>query len=642
MSTSSLAELPSISSTASALTPEVPLEALRNETPSATPNRVNALQARPGDPIPMYGDTNARGFKTVEELSVTDCVIAHLEAEEVDAVFGVPGGNIAPFQQALRKHDSMRFIIASHEAGAAFMADGYARATGKLGVCMVTAGPGATNALTGVASAHLDGVPLLAISGNVPTDRFGLMALQESSSTHGVNTVEMFRQACASSVGIADAQSFPRLLARSLRTAQGLPGGAAHLSIPSNIARQPIHRVSVPTTRGAFRARPPSAPFEDLRAAFSLLRTARRPLIFLGSGAREAMGEHGEVFNAFITQHGIPVATSVRAKGLFSEREALSLGVLGLAGSKRSETYLRDGVDVLLVLGSRLGEWATRSFHKYFQAVHHVIQVDVNPANIGQFLPVRLPIVADVGSVVTGLAELGQMIGPSSGARVKERWSQVVALKEPALPTRAPQAENTVKPQHLIAELDKHLGPDMDLYIDMGNCSAWTAHLLHVTPPARIFYPCGLSSMGWSCGAVVGGKLGRPERSAVAVTGDGAFLMNGVEVLTASRYRLGTVTLVLNDNYLGTVNHGEHVQDRAYPLEDEFYSLGNPDLERFAESLGARVHSVKAPGQLDAMLPEVLRLADETGQPQVIIAHIDYREVPPYGERFAAVASDAK
>ncbi|WP_375759131.1 thiamine pyrophosphate-binding protein [Corallococcus exercitus] len=638
MSSSSLVELQSVTSTS--LRNEVPVEALRHEAPST--GMTNAMEARHGDAIPMYGDTNARGFKTVEDITVADCVIAHLEAEQVDAVFGIPGGNLAPFQQALRKHASMRFIISSHEAGAAFMADGYARATGKLGVCMVTAGPGATNALTGVASAHLDGVPMLAISGNVATDRVGLMAMQESSSVHGVNTVEMFRQACASSTGVNDAQSFQRLLARAMRTAQGQPGGAAHLSVPSNIARQPIHRASVPTTRGAFRARPAMAPFEDLRAAFTLLRTARRPLIFLGSGAREAMAEHSEAFTAFVTQHGIPVATSMRGKGLFSEREALSLGVLGLGGSKRSEAYLREGVDVMLVLGSRLGEWASKSFHRYFQSVHHVIQVDVNASNIGQFLPVRLPIVADAGSVVTGLAELGQMIGPSSGSRVQERWAQVMALTEPAPVVRTPQDRDSVKPQDLMLELDKHLSPDMDLYIDMGNCSGWTAHILHITPPARIFYPCGLSSMGWSCGAVIGGKIGRPERTAVAVVGDGAFLMNGTEMLTASRYRVGTVTIVLNDNFLGMVNHGEHAQNRSQPLEDDFYSLGNPDLKAFSESLGARAYTVNGPGQLDALLPEVLRRANETGQPQVIVAHIDYREVPPYGDRFAAVASDAK
>ncbi|RKH10723.1 thiamine pyrophosphate-binding protein [Corallococcus sp. CA047B] len=638
MSTSSLAELQLTAS--SALRSELPLNVLRQDTPSPEP--VDGLQARHGDPIPMYGDANARGFKTVEDLTVADCVLAHLEAEEVDAVFGIPGGNLAPFQQALRKHGFMRFIITAHEGGAAFMADGYARATGKLGVCMVTAGPGATNAMTGVASAHLDGVPLLTISGNVSTERIGLFAMQESNSTHGVNTVEMFRQACSSSAAVVDAQSLPRLLQRAMRTSQGLPGGATHLSIPTNVARQPIQRATVPTTRGAFRARPAAAPFEDLRAAFSMLRTARRPLILLGAGARSAMEEHGDAFNAFVTQHGIPVTTSLRGKGLFSERESLCLGVVGLGGSKRVEAYLREGVDVLLVLGSRLGEWASRSFHKYFQSIHHVIQVDVEAANIGQLLPVRLPIVADAGSVVTGLAELGQMIGPSSGARVQERWAQVMALHEPAPAVSAPQVQGMVKPQQLLAELDRHLSPEMDLYIDIGNCTGWTSHLLHVSPPARIFYPTGLTSMGWSCGAVVGGKIGRPERAAVSVVGDGAFLMNGVEVLTASRYRVGTVTIVLNDNALGMVNHAEHMQDRDYPLEDEFYSLGNPDLERFAESLGAKVYTVDGPGQLDAMLPEVLRRADASGQPQVIVAHIDYREVPPYGDRFAAVASDGK
>ncbi|CAM3754799.1 thiamine pyrophosphate-binding protein [Corallococcus sp. ZKHCc1 1396] len=638
MSTSSLAELQITASSASRS--ELPLNVLRHDTPA--PEAMDGLQARHGDPIPMYGEANARGFKTVEDLTVADCVLAHLEAEQVEAVFGIPGGNLAPFQQALRKHGSMRFIIASHEGGAAFMADGYARATGKLGVCMVTAGPGATNAMTGVASAHLDGVPLLTISGNVSTERVGLFAMQESNSTHGVNTVEMFRQACASSAAVVDAQSLPRLLQRAMRTSQGLPGGATHLSIPTNVARQPIQRATVPTTRGAFRARPAAAPFEDLRAAFSMLRTARRPLILLGAGARAAMEEHGDAFNAFVTQHGIPVTSSLRGKGLFSEREPLCLGVVGLGGSKRVEAYLRDGVDVLLVLGSRLGEWASRSFHKYFQSIHHVIQVDVEAANIGQLLPVRLPIVADAGSVVTGLAELGQMIGPSSGARVQERWAQVMALHEPAPAVCAPQAKGMVKPQQLLAELDRHLSPEMDLYIDIGNCTGWTSHLLHVSPPARIFYPTGLTSMGWSCGAVVGGKIGRPERAAVAVVGDGAFLMNGVELLTASRYRVGTVTIVLNDNALGMVNHAEHMQDTAYPLEDEFYGLGNPDLERFSESLGAKVYTVDGPGQLDALLPEVLRRADASGQPQVIVAHIDYREVPPYGDRFAAVASDGK
>ncbi|EPX57265.1 Acetohydroxy acid synthase [Cystobacter fuscus DSM 2262] len=613
-----------------------------DSSPALPPGLLAVEAPGVGGGVPREWEARGVGFRRVEEVSVTDCVVAHLEAEEVDAVFGIPGGNIAPFQQALRRHGAIRFVIASHEGGAAFMADGYARATGKLGVCLVTAGPGATNALTGVASAHLDGVPLLAISGQVATDRFGLNAIQESTGTHGVNTVELFRQASAMSAGIVDAQSFQRLLARVLRVVHGLPGGAAHLSIPSNIARQRIRHALLPTTRGAFRARPPAAAPEDLDETFQLLRAARRPLIVLGSGAREALGTHGEAFTAFVSEQGIPVATSLRGKGLFSETEPLSLGVLGLAGSRRAEAYVREGVDVLLVLGSRMGEWASRGFNKHLQAIDSVIQVDAQSAHIGQFLPVRLPIVADVGSVVAGLVERGRRSGPPGGERLRERWSRMVESREPVPSPRAPQAEGMVKPQQLMAELNAHLRPNMDLYIDMGNCTGWASHLLRLTPPTRIFFPCGLSSMGWSCGAVIGGKLGRPERAAVAITGDGAFLMNGTELLTASRYRVGTVTLVLNDNFLGMVNHGEHAQDTTVPLEDDFYGLGDPDLAAFAESLGARAYTVDGPGQLAALLPEVLRRADELGQPQVIIARVDYREVPPYGDRFAAVASDGR
>jgi acetolactate synthase-1/2/3 large subunit len=174
----------------------------------------------------------------------------------------------------------------------------------------------------------------------------------------------------------------------------------------------------------------------------------------------------------------------------------------------------------------------------------------------------------------------------------------------------------------------------------MGNCTAWATHCLRIAPPSRVFIPCGLSSMGWSMGAVIGGKVGKPENTAIALTGDGSFLMNGTELVTAVRYKVGAVYIVLNDNYLGTVNHGEHVQAREeFPLEDSYFSLGDPELVKFSESLGARGYEVTKPGQLAELLPQVLQRADEERRPQVIVCRIDFREVPPYGDRFAAVAS---
>lgn len=597
--------------------------------------------ARAEGPAPL---AKLRTFGTLEEVTVVEALLAHLEAERVDAVFGIPGGNIAPLVQALRRQSRIRFIIGSHEGGSAFMADGYARATGKLGVCAVTAGPGATNAMTGVASAHLDQVPVLTLSGQVSTERFGLGAIQESTDEGGINTAEMFRHCTASSTTIVDARSFPRLLERALKTAYAVPHGAVHVSLPTNVARQKLPKVSVPTAPGAWKVGLPAAPASEVYTAFELLRQAKRPLIYLGSGAREAMESRGAELAAFVRRYCIPVVTSLRGKGLFSEEDFLSLGVLGIAGSKRAEQYLGEGVDVLLVLGSRLGEWASKSFSSLFESASTVIQVDATPSVIGQFLQVDLPIVADVSSVVAGLVELGHTGAPANEAQVRERRQYLNELNlahravAPVLPEDGP-----LKPQHVMAELNPHLRGHTDLYVDMGNCTGWATHCLRIAPPARVFYPCGLSSMGWSVGAVIGGKVGRPENTAIALTGDGSFLMNGTELVTAVRYRVGAVYIVLNDNYLGMVNHGEHAQSGGeYALDDPYFSLGDPDLVKFSESLGAAAYEVTKPGQLAQLLPQVLQRADEERRPQVIVCRVDYREVPPYGDRFAAVASTPK
>lgn len=594
---------------------------------AASPAAAAPSQARPpSDAVPLDGAT------------VAECVIRQLEAEGVDAVFGIPGGNISPFLGVLRGRRGMRFVIACHEGGAAFMADGYARASGRLGVCMVTAGPGATNALTGVASAHLDGVPLLAITGQVPTDRYGLAAMQESTDEGGVNTVELFRHASAYTTSIVDPRSFPRLFGRAVNVARTAPRGAVHLSFPANVARQRVEGAAFPLIPRP-RTPAPAVITEEVAATFRLLAAAERPLLYLGAGAREAMESHGAAVTELVESLALPVVTSLRGKGAFPEDHGLSLGVLGMAGSPRADRYMAEGVDVLVVVGSRLGEWASKNFSRDIRA-RTVVQVDVNAASIGQLLVPQLPVVADAGSFLGGLAAHARSAGGLDPARVAGRHGALMRLRRetPRLlePAKAACGEAPLKPQRVMAELDPLLGGDVDLYVDMGNCTGWSAHCLTVAAPARAFYPCGLSSMGWSCGAVIGGKIARPERTAIALVGDGAFLMNGVEVNTAARYGVGAVYVVLNDDYLGMVNHGEHAQ-LGTPLDDDYYSLGGPGLAAFAESLGARAYRVERPGELSWVLPDALAAADAERRPQVVVVRVDPREVPPYGARFASV-----
>ncbi|MGW0589539.1 thiamine pyrophosphate-binding protein [Streptosporangium sp. NPDC002607] len=570
---------------------------------------------------------------SVSELTVAEFLLEQLDALGVDAVFGIPGGNISAFIQALREHPKIKFIIASHEGGAAFMADGYARSTGKLGVCLVTAGPGALNALTGVASAHRDQVPLLVVGGQVRTDLFGLRALQDSSDL-GTNMTAMYSHVSGFSTGLSDPGSFPRILSQAINVATGPRPCAVYLSVPADIARMPVgdEKAAVMVRRPGMELDPAEA-----RRVLGALSQARRPLIFLGNGARQALRSNQSSFREIVHTLGVHVVTSVRAKGIFPESDDRCLGVLGTAGTERAAGYAAAGVDALLVIGSGLGEWATRSFDRKLAAVSSYFHVDLDPTVFGQFLKGGEHIQADAEVFLRGLRRELPGLG-----EVK----QAPTLSPPSSrPTPVPLPRDSgagVSPVAVMLALNDLLTGQDDLYIDMGNCTAWATHHLVIDPPTRIFYPCGLSSMGWSCGATVGGKIGDGGRVATALVGDGAFLMNGNEVRTAAKNRVGAIFVVLDDGYLGMVNHGEHAQNGGrFSLEDDFYGLGVVDLAQFSRALGADAYVVEEAEALREAMGEARSAAARWSRPQVVVVKTDYRVSPPYGERFTAVAGDA-
>lgn len=577
-------------------------------------------------------DAEASTAATAAEL-----ILGHLADQGVDTIFGIPGGHISPFLGALRRQRRIRYVIARHEGGAAFMADGYARASGRPGVCLVTAGPGVTNALTGVAAAHLDGSPMLLLSGQVPTDSFGRGGIQESTSEGGIDLVAALRYATVHSSLVVDPRAVGRQIGRALAELRRRPGGAVHLCIPANLARAPLDPAEVARwprwrmTRGS-GGHPPEG---VVAAVHERLSAARRPLVYLGSGAREALLRRGDAFIEWSQRHGIAVVTSPRAKGLIDERAPCSLGVFGLAGSLQAEEQLRRGCDALLVLGSRLGEWSSNNFSRDLRAAF-IAQVDLDEAAIGRCLPVDSPIVADTDEFMAELLALPA----ASGALAVQRCRELAALKAEVprqRPTSAPsRPRGRLAPQQVMAALDRRIGEDLDLYVDMGNCTGWAIHCLTMAPPARLFTPCGLSTMGWSCGAVLGGKIATPQRRALALLGDGSFLMNGAEVSTAAKYRIGAVYLVLDDDALGMVNHGEHIQT-GHSLDDGYYDLGAPDLVAFARALGAHAYAVDSPQAAADALDAAFVAADAERRPQVIVARINRQEVPPYGERFRAV-----
>ncbi|GAA4211201.1 thiamine pyrophosphate-binding protein [Microbispora amethystogenes] len=428
---------------------------------------------------------------------------------------------------------------------------------------------------------------------------------------------------------LAEPRTFPRILAQAINVATAPRPCAAYVSVPADLARMAAgdEKAAVPAWRPAF-----DLPRGHARHVLQALARARRPLIYLGSGAREALAGGRAEFHELVHALRAPVATSLRGKGLFPESDELSLGVLGMAGSERARAYAEAGIDTLVVIGSSLGEWATRGYDQSFTTASTYFHVDLDPSVFGQFLRGGEHIQADAATFLRALrSEMPTFTEAPLAVPVPQRQ-----------PTPPPVSRETpMSPVSVMLALNETLRGEDDLYIDIGNCTGWAAHHLVIDPPARIFYPCGLSSMGWSCGAVVGGKIGDPRRTAIALLGDGAFLMNGSEVRTTAKNGVGAVYVVLDDGYLGMVNHGEHAQGGGVvPLDDDYYFLGGADLARFAESLGADAHPAADPDGLREALRAARTGAAKRSRPQVVVARIDHRVIPPYGERFTSIAGD--
>jgi acetolactate synthase-1/2/3 large subunit len=562
-------------------------------------------------------------------------ILRHLKHEGVDVVFGIPGGSISPMLHRFRDDSSPRFIIAAHEGGAAFMADGYARSSGKLGVCAVASGPGVTNAVTGVVSANMDQTPLLLLSGQVPLTKVGTGALQESTVESGVDTVALLAPVTKYSAAAVTVEALPRQLARAISVAQTGRKGAVHLMVPSDLARKPASAQPFEANRVPLRGMRSAAAFASV---LDRLKKAKRPLLFLGAGAAAALASNEGRYVRALRRLGVPVTTSVRAKGVFPESDRLSLGVFGIAGHARAHAYAAEGIDVLVVVGSRLGEWAVGGHRQKLADAKTIIHIDIDAGAFGQNVPAHEAWESDAEDF---FAALDALVPEPLHRDMPTVVSPPAARADvPAQRTGEPMErddEERIKSSDLMEELNSCITGDTDVFLDAGNCTGWVTRHVTIDPPTRVFAATGLASMGWSCGAVLGGRVASPHRRALAVVGDGAFMMNGTEVSTGVRQRIGAVYLVLDDGFLGMVNHGESLQTGA-DLLDPYYAAGCDDLAAFASAMGAGSWVVRRRGELETALKAAFQAADNDHLPQVVVAKVDPTEQPPYGDRFATVA----
>ncbi len=577
------------------------------------------------------GDGRVRDAGVIRRMMVDASPLIHqileqLEREGVTHIFGVPGGPLTSFFGALRARDRIRYVLARHEEGAAFMASSHARVRRGLAVCCVTSGPGATNALTGVAGAWADSLPVLYLTGQVATRMFGLGAIQEST-WHGVDVVEVFRPVTKLSTMLGTAETGMRHLRHALRTATTGRPGPVHLNLPADIARAMVpYDVRAPHD---YRAQSPGVPGADaLTRAASLLSGAKRPVVFAGHGV--ALAGAQAALLRFAERLGAAVVTSPKGKSVFPENHPLSLGVFGMGGHARADRYLDDD-DVILVVGSSLNEFASSAWSKRLAAQDAFIQIDVDPSEIGKNYPVTVGLVGDARATLEVLTTALDPRGSSGAAAAIARIEAEVARHEQA--EELTSEASPLSPPRLVAELRAAMPDDAMLFVDTGNASLWAGHYFEARRAGTYFIDMGLAAMGSSVAGVIGGALAAPERKAVALTGDAAFAMHGFEVHVAVELGLPVVWVVLDNAGHGMIQQGERL---AFGEDHGFYGFRHRiDAAAVARGLGARGVQVDSVAGLRAALAEALTAPG----PTVVNARIDPSVVAPtLGRRARSVA----
>lgn len=590
-----------------------------------------------------------RRTQPVAAPEVSDLIVAYLEQLGVEYVFGVPGGAIEPLYNALarsQRRGGPRPVLARHESGAAFMADGYARETGKIGVCCATSGPGATNLLTGVACAYDNGVPLLAITGQPALPSFGKKALQESACT-GVNTLGMFRHCTRYDTLVSHSDQLESKLVNALMRACKAPHGPAHLSIPVDILRTPIAH-SIPAYNLTSLLHQPSLVDEALvQALYSEVTQARRIVILIGGGL--SCGESIEAILKLAEMTDSRFVTSPDGKGLVNTRHRLYRGVFGFAGHLSADAALHDDPDLILAIGANLGEWTSGAWSATLLN-QRLVHIDSSEEHLLRSPMARLHVRGRIRSVCERLIELLNEGKAQGEAKIGLKNPEYM-LQETAkfVSSAAP-----IKPQRLMRELSRRFPASTRFLADAGNSTAWAIHYLqphdrrvtrqhdyearHAGGKRRqgdagwLRVLMDFAPMGWAIGAAIGVARGNPACPVVCITGDGSYLMNGQEISVAAVEQLTVVFVILNDSALGMVKHGQ----RLAGAERIAFELPVVDYRMQAESMGIPGFIIHSPEDMDALDMEAIMARKG---PTLLDVRIDGEEVPPMNLRMRTLGS---
>ncbi len=550
---------------------------------------------------------------TAADMNGAEVILKALADQGVEVVFGYPGGAVLPIYDAMFKSNYVRHILVRHEQAAVHAAEGYARSTGKVGVVLVTSGPGATNAVTGLTDALMDSVPIVCLTGQVPTHLIGNDAFQEADTT-GIT-----RPCTKHNYLVKDSNALARTIHEAFHVAKSGRPGPVVIDLPKDIqlAKAP-YTAPEDVEHKTYRPRRTPDP-AAIEQAVEMIAKAKRPLFYCGGGVVNAGPKASELLTQFVRMTGYPVTLTLMGLGAVPASDPLFLGMVGMHGMYESNMAMH-GCDLMINIGARFDDRVTGKLSE-FSPNSKKIHVDIDPSSINKNVRVDLPIVGDAGEVLAALiAQWKKKKAKTDGAAIAKWWDQIKTWQSRDC-LRYKASKTIIKPQFALERLYE-LTKGVDPYIttEVGQHQMWAAQFFKFQQPMHWMTSGGLGTMGYGLPAAIGAQIAHPDRLCIDIAGEASILMNIQEMSTAVQYRLPVKIFILNNQWMGMVRQWQElIHGGRY---SESYTEALPDFVKLADAFGGVGLRATKPSEVDDVIKEMIKVK----KPVIVDCAVDQKE----------------
>ena len=531
------------------------------------------------------------------DMTGSEIVIKALVDQGVDTVFGYPGGAVLPIYDAIFAQNALRHVLVRQEGGAVHMAEGYARSTGKVGVVLVTSGPGATNAVTGLTDALMDSVPVVCLTGQVPTHLIGNDAFQEADTT-GIT-----RPCTKHNYLVKEMDDLARIMHEAFIVARGGRPGPVVVDLPKDILMgRGVYRPPETVEHRSYRPQI-RADRGRIAEATALIAGAKRPLFYVGGGVVNSGPKAARLLTRFVRLTGFPATTTLMGLGAFPGTDPQCLGMLGMHGMYEANLAMHE-CDVMIAVGARFDDRVTGKLSA-FSPGSKKIQIDIDPSSINKNVAIDVPLVGDAGTVLDQLLRAWKARGTAPDARAQKAWWAKIEKWRRRDCLRYAESKTVIKPQHAIRRLyEKTLGRDVYVTTEVGQHQMWAAQFFKFDRPNRWMTSGGLGTMGYGLPAAIGVQAAHPEALVIDIAGEASFLMNIQELSTAVQYGLPVKAFVINNQWMGMVRQWQELLHGG--RYSESYTAALPDFVKLAEACQWTGLRATRPGEVDGVIDAMI------------------------------------